>query len=49
MKIKEKELTKLTIAKDDKILNALKGKTLAPQKLDEMNKLLRELQTPLPK
>jgi hypothetical protein len=29
-------------------LNKLQGKVLAPKKLEEMNKLLRELKTPLP-
>ena len=30
-------------------LNKLKGKVLAPKKLAEANKALRELKTPLPK
>jgi len=30
-------------------LNKLKGKALAPKKLEGTNKLLRELKTPLPK
>jgi hypothetical protein len=30
-------------------LNKLKGKVLAPKKLADANKLLRELKTPLPK
>ena len=30
-------------------LTKLKGKVLAPKKLEEANKLLRELKTPLPK
>jgi hypothetical protein len=30
-------------------LNKLKGKVLAPKKLAEANKTLRELKTPLPK
>jgi hypothetical protein len=30
-------------------LNKLKGKVLAPKKLAEANKLLRELKTPLPR
>jgi hypothetical protein len=30
-------------------LNKLKGKVLAPKKLEEANKLLRNLKTPLPK
>ena len=30
-------------------LNKLKGKVLAPKKLEEANKMLRELKTPLPK
>ncbi len=30
-------------------MNKLKGKNLAPKKLEEANKLLRKLKTPLPK
>jgi hypothetical protein len=33
----------------DENLEKLKGKVLAPKKLEEANKLLRELKTPLPK
>jgi hypothetical protein len=33
----------------DENLNKLKGKVLAPKKLEEANKLLRKLKTPLPK
>jgi hypothetical protein len=32
----------------DENLNKLKGKVLAPKKLEEANKLLRQLKTPLP-
>jgi hypothetical protein len=40
-----KEVT-FTISEE---LNKLKGKVLAPRKLKEANKLLKELKTPLPK
>ena len=33
----------------DENLNKLKGKVLAPKKLEEANKLLRNLKSPLPK
>jgi hypothetical protein len=33
----------------DENLNKLKGRVLAPKKLEEANKLLRKLKTPLPK
>lgn len=33
----------------DENLNKLKGKILAPKKLEEANRLLRNLKTPLPK
>lgn len=33
----------------DENLNKFKGKVLDPKKLEEMNKLLRQLKTPLPK
>ena len=33
----------------DENLNKLKGKILAPKKLEEANELLRKLKTPLPK
>ena len=33
----------------DENLNKLKGKNLAPKKLEEANQLLRKLKTPLPK
>jgi len=33
----------------DENLNKLKGKVLAPKKLEEANRLLRNLKTPLPK
>jgi hypothetical protein len=39
---------KMTFTVSEK-LNKLKGKVLAPKKLEEANKLLRELKTPLPK
>lgn len=32
----------------DENLNKLKGKVLAPKKLEEANKLLKNLKTPLP-
>jgi len=38
--------TTYTVSKE---LNKLKGKNLAPKKLEEANKLLRKLKTPLPK
>jgi hypothetical protein len=40
-----RELT-FTVSKE---LNKLKGKVLAPKKLEEANKLLRKMKTPLPK
>jgi hypothetical protein len=33
----------------DENLNKLKGRVLAPKQLEEANKLLRKLKTPLPK
>jgi hypothetical protein len=36
----------LTISEE---LNKLKGKVLAPRKLEDANRILRELKTPLPK
>ncbi len=38
----------ITFTIDEK-LNSLKGKNLAPKKLAEANKLLRNLKSPLPK
>ena len=42
---KDKKLV-LTV---DENLNKLKGKALAPEKLDEANKILKNLKSPLPK
>jgi hypothetical protein len=44
-KLSGQEMT-ITVSEE---LNKLKGKVLAPKKLEEANKLLRELKTPLPK
>jgi hypothetical protein len=38
----------ITLTIDEK-LNGLKDKVLAPKKLEEANKLLRKLKSPLPK
>lgn len=42
---KDDKKIKLTV---DKNLNKLKGKVLAPKKLEEANQLLKKLKSPLP-
>ncbi|OQP56848.1 hypothetical protein A3860_09700 [Niastella vici] len=48
-KIKSELFNQVSTYTVDENLNKLKGKVLAPKKLEEANKLLRKLKTPLPK